>query len=377
LLGAVSGGASGRGALLYPIASTVKWSYLMTGAPMAPFSVAGASAPFASHVVGGRTFIKSLALCLALIVANAPAHAQDTYPSKPIQLVVTTAAGGALDLIARTTAERLTESLRQPVIIENQPAGNGSVAAGQFAKATPDGHTLMMVVDSTVTINPHLYRNLPYDPFRDFAPISLITRLSLVLVANPAVPANDLRELIAYAKANPGKLSYASTGIGTQLHIGMELFKLMTKTDILHVPYRATVTAMTDLLGGRIDLALLGLSSAKAQLENGKLRALAIAAPQRSPLIPNVPTMEEAGLPGYEVTSWFGSFAPARTPPVIIDRLAREIRQAAAHPKFVAALTPLGMEILATAPDEMARAMRRDSEKWGKVIAETDTRVNQ
>jgi tripartite-type tricarboxylate transporter receptor subunit TctC len=183
--------------------------------------------------------------------------------------------------------------------------------------------------------------------------------------------------LIAYAKANPGKLSYASTGIGTQLHIGMELFKLMTKTDILHVPYRATVTAMTDLLGGRIDLALLGLSSAKAQLENGKLRALAIAAPQRSPLIPNVPTMEEAGLPGYEVTSWFGSFAPARTPSVIIDRLAREIRQAAAHPKFVAALTPLGMEILATAPVEMARAMRRDSEKWGKVIAETDTRVNQ
>ena len=279
---------------------------------MASFSVAGASAQVASQVIGGRTLIKSLALCLALIAANEPAHAQDAYPSKPIQLVVTTAAGGALDLIARTTAERLTESLRQPVIIENQPAGNGSVAAGQFAKATPDGQTLMMVVDSTVTINPHLYRNLPYDPFRDFAPISLITRLSLVLVANPAVPANDLRELIAYAKANPGKLSYASTGVGTQLHIGMELFKLMTKTDILHVPYRATVTAMTDLLGGRIDLALLGLSSAKAQLENGKLRALAIAAPQRSPLIPNVPTMEEAGLPGYEVTSWFGSFAPAK-----------------------------------------------------------------
>ena len=173
------------------------------------------------------------------------------YPSKPIQLVVTTAAGGALDLIARTTAERLTESMRQPIIIENQPAGNGSVAAGQFSKATPDGHTLMMVVDSTVTINPHLYRNLPYDPFRDFAPVSVITRLPLVLIANPAVPANDLRELIAYAKANPGKLSYGSTGIGTQLHIGMELFKLMTKTNILHVPYRATVTAMADLLGGR------------------------------------------------------------------------------------------------------------------------------
>ena len=326
--------------------------------------------------VCGRAAIASSAMCLGLIVSSGLAHAQDSYPSKPLQLVVTTAAGGALDLIARTTAERLAESMGQPVIIENQPAGNGSVAAGQFAKATPDGHALMMVVDSTVTINPHLYRNLSYDPFRDFAPISLITRLPLVLLTNPTVPANDLRELIAYAKANPGKLSYASTGVGTQLHIGMELFKLMTKTDILHVPYRATVTAMADLMGGRIDLVLIGMSSAKAQVEAGKLRALAIASPQRSPLMPNVPTMEEAGLPGYDVTSWFGSFAPAKTPPGIVDRLAREIKQAASHPKFIAALTPLGMQIVATSPDEMLQAMRRDSEKWGKVIAETGTTIN-
>src|SRR5262249_32462213 len=152
----------------------------------------------------------------------------------------------------------------------------------------------MMVVDSTVTINPHLYRNLPYDPFRDFAPISLISRLALVLIANPAVPAHDLRELTAYARANPGKLSYASTGIGTQLHIGMELFNLVTRTDILHVPHRATVPAMADLLGGRVDLGLFGISSVKAQVDGGKLRPFAIAAPQRSPLLPNVPTMAEA-----------------------------------------------------------------------------------
>jgi tripartite-type tricarboxylate transporter receptor subunit TctC len=326
--------------------------------------------------VGGRAAIASSAMCLGLLVSSAPSHAQDSYPSKPLQLVVTTAAGGALDLIARTTGERLAESMGQPVLIENQPAGNGSVAAGQFAKATPDGHALMMVVDSTVTINPHLYRNLPYDPFRDFAPISLIARLPLVLLTNPTVPASDLRELIAYAKVNPGKLSYASTGVGTQLHIGMELFKLMTKTEILHVPYRATVTAMADLMGGRIDLVLIGMSSAKAQVEAGKLRALAIASPQRSLLMPNVPTMEEAGLPGYDVTSWFGSFAPAKTPPSIVDRLAREIKQAASHPKFIAALTPLGVQIVATSPDEMLQAMRRDSEKWGKVIAETGTTIN-
>jgi tripartite-type tricarboxylate transporter receptor subunit TctC len=311
-----------------------------------------------------------------LVWPSSPARAQDSYPSKPIQLIVTTAAGGALDLIARTTAERLAEALHQPVIIENQPAGNGSVAAGQFAKATPDGHTLMMVVDSTVTTNPHLYKNIAYDPFLDFAPVSLITRLPLMLVSNPTVKAADLRELIALVKANPGKLNYASTGIGTQLHIGMELFKLVTKTDIVHVPYRATTTAMADLLGGRIDLGLFGLSSIRANVEAGKLRGYAIAAPQRSSLMPDVPTMAEAGLPGFEVQSWFGMYAPAKTPPSIVDRLAQEIKKASASPKFIGALAPLGMQIVASSPDEMLQAMRADSKKWGDVIRETGTTIN-
>jgi tripartite-type tricarboxylate transporter receptor subunit TctC len=310
-------------------------------------------------------------------LSAAAVRAQDSYPSKPIQVVVTTAAGGALDLVARTVADRLSASMHQPIIIDNQPAGNGSVAAGQFAKAVPDGHTLMMVVDSTVTINPHLYRNLTYDPFRDFAPVNVITRLPLVLVSNSSVQAHDLKELIALVKANPGKLNYASTGVGTQLHIGMEMFKLMTKTDIVHVPYRATTSAMADLLGGRIDLALIGLSSAKSQVETGKLRAYAIAAPQRSSLMPDVPTADEAGLAGYEVRSWFGMFAPAKTPPSVIDRLSREIKQASTDPKFVAALAPQGMQIIASSPDEMAQALREDSKKWGDVIRDTGTTINQ
>src|SRR6476469_1048008 len=186
--------------------------------------------------MGGKHIVTLASLGLALM---SPAQAQDTYPSRPIQLVVTTAAGGALDLVARTVADRLSDALHQPVIIENQPAGNGSVAAGQFAKAAPDGHTLMMVVDSTVTINPSLYKNLSYDPFRDFAPVSLVTRLPLVMISHPTVQAHDLKELIALLKATPGKLNYASTGVGTQLHIGMEMFTLMTKNDIVHVPYRA------------------------------------------------------------------------------------------------------------------------------------------
>ncbi|MCC6780022.1 MAG: tripartite tricarboxylate transporter substrate binding protein [Hyphomicrobiales bacterium] len=318
-----------------------------------------------------------LGACLALLSASAAAHAQDSYPSRPIQLVVTTAAGGALDMVARAVADRLSASMQQPIVIENQPAGNGSVAAGQFAKAAPDGHTLMMVVDSTVTINPHLYRNLAYDPFNDFAPVSVVTRLPLVLVSSAMVKANDLNELIALLRSSPGKLSYASTGVGTQLHIGMELFKLMTKTDILHVPYRATTTAMADLVSGRIDLALIGLSSAKAQVDGGKLRAYALAAARRSPLLPSVPTSDEAGLPGYEVQSWFGMLAPARTPPGIIARLSRELTQVSTDPRFVAALAPQGMQIVASSPPEMAQSMRDDSKKWGSVIRETGTSINQ
>ena len=315
---------------------------------------------------------------LGIGLFSAPsAHAQDNYPWKPIQLVVTTAAGGALDLVARTVADGLSAAMHQPIIIDNQPAGNGSVAAGQFAKAIPDGHTLMMVVDSTVTINPHLYRHLNYDPFRDFAPVSIVTMLPLMLVGNPGVGARDLQELIAHAKTNPGKLNYASTGVGTQLHIGMEMFKLLTNTDIVHVPYRATTSAMADLLGGRIDLALLGLSSVKAQVESGKLRAYAIAAPQRSSLMPDIATADEAGLPGFEVRSWFGMFAPAKTPQSVIDRLAREIKQASIDPKFVAALAPQGMQIVASSPEEMAQAMREDSKKWGDVIRQTGTTINQ
>jgi tripartite-type tricarboxylate transporter receptor subunit TctC len=327
----------------------------------------------------GRTARFALMLSV-MFGALAPLHAaraQDSYPSKPIQLVVTTAAGGANDLVARTLAERLSESMRQPIIIENQPAGNGGIAAAQVARAAPDGYTLIMVVDSTLTVNPHLYRSLSYDPFRDFTPISAITRLPLILVVNQNVKAQDVKELIALAKSNPGKLTYGSTGLGTQLHIGMELFKLLTKTDILHVPYRATTGVMADLMGGRIDMTLIGQSSAKAQIESGILRSLGIASPKRSPLLPDVPTMDEVGVPGFEVSSWFGLLAPAKTPQAIIDRVAGEVKKASTDPKFITALTRQGMQIIAMSPAETLAAMHADSKKWGDVIKETGTTINQ
>ena len=249
-----------------------------------------------------------------LCVATGESRAQQAYPTKPIQFVVTTAAGGANDLVARTVGNRLSELLHQPIVIENQPAANGSLAASQVARAPADGHTLMIVVDSTMTINPHLYGNIPYDVFRDFTPISLLTRAPVILLANSEVKANTVQELINLAKASPGKLNYASTGVGTQLHMGMELFKMMTSTDIVHVPYRATTTAMADLLGGRVDLLLASISSAKSGIDAGKLKALAIGS-ERSPMMPDVPTIGESGVPGYYVSSWFGMFGPANLPP--------------------------------------------------------------
>ena len=204
-----------------------------------------------------------------------------------------------------------------------------------------------------------------------------MTRLPLVLIGSPTVQAGNLRELIEFAKANPGKLNYASTGVGTQLHIGMELFKLMTETDIVHVPYRATTAAIADVIGGRIELVLVGLSSAKPQIDGGRLRAFGISSPQRSSLLPDVPTMDEAGLPNYYVYSWFGMFAPAKTPQHIVERLAAEIQKAAKDPRFIATLVPQGMQIVASSPQDTLTAMRNDSKRWGSVIATTGVTINQ
>jgi tripartite-type tricarboxylate transporter receptor subunit TctC len=325
-----------------------------------------------------RCFGAILAMFLGLqglCVTTDEARAQQAYPTKPIQFVVTTAAGGANDLVARTVGNQLSELLQQPIVIENQPAANGSIAASQVARAPADGHTLMIVVDSTMTINPHLYRNIPYDVFRDFTPISLLTRAPVILVANSEVKANTVQELINLAKASPGKLNYASTGVGTQLHMGMELFKMMTSTDIVHVPYRATTTAMADLLGGRVDLLLTSISSAKAGIDAGKLKALAIGS-ERSPVMPSVPTIAESGVPGYSLSSWFGMFGPANLPPIVMDRLSGAIKQMSTDPRFVAAMAPQAMRIVTGSPAELREAMRTDSQKWADVIERAGITIN-
>lgn len=319
----------------------------------------------------------SCALLLGGLIGalNISVAAEDLYPSKVIHLVVTTAAGGADDFVARTVAQRLSATLGQPIIIENEPAGNGSVAAGQVARASADGYTLMMVVDSTLTINPYLYKNINYDVFRDFTPISIISRLPTVLLARADLPANNIEQLIALAHAQPGKLNYASTGVGTVLHVGMEMFKIETKTNMVHVPYRSTVGALNDLMGGRVDVMLLGIGSALNH--NDKLKVLAITSAQRSPLLPDVPTIAESGVPAFIINSWFALLGPPHLPQPILDRLTAELTKAAGDPRFRSKFEKVGMQVVVSSPQDMRAEMQADGKKWANVIKTIGLTINQ
>lgn len=313
----------------------------------------------------------------SLTAFGTSARADEPYPSKPIRLILPQPAGGAVDLIARSLADRLSESTRQPVIVENQPGANGGLAAGQVMRSTPDGYTLFMAVDTNLVVNPSLYPNLSYDPFRDFIPISIIAKVYLVLVASSKIEANSVRELLAFARANPGKLNYASIGLGTQAHLGMELFKMMTKTDITQVSYRGTAPAMTDIAAGVVDVMFTGPPSAMALATGGKVKMLAVASPERSSLMPQLPTVQEAGVPGYELGGWFGLLAPAKTPQSVVDRLTDEVRKAVADPKLEERLTEQGLDVFGSSSEEMLAVMRADTKKWGEVIAATGAKIPQ
>ncbi len=314
-------------------------------------------------------------LAAASILAPATIHAQEAYPSRSIQLVVTTAAGGTGDLVARIVGERLSEALKQPVVVENQPAGNGSVAVGQVARSRPDGHTLIFMADSTLTINPHLYTHLTIDPVKELAPVGIAAKMPMVLLAGQHVKANNVQELIALARANPGKLSYASTGVGTHLHIGGELFKLKTKTDIVHVPYRGNTGALADLLGGRIDMILIGQPALAGQVAGDKVKVMGLAAEKRSVLFPQVPTLAEAGLKDYYVSAWYGLLTPAATPAPILKRLATEMQKLRSDERFNQAIKKLGLDVIASSPEEMSASVKTESDKWSEVIRVTGTTI--
>jgi tripartite-type tricarboxylate transporter receptor subunit TctC len=315
--------------------------------------------------------------CFCLLAFGAGVRAEEPYPSKPIRFILPQPAGGAVDLIARALGDRLAESMRQPVIVENMPGANGGLAAGQVARATPDGHTLFMAVDTNLVVNPSLYPNLAYDPFRDFIPISIITKVYLVLVASPKLEIKSVQELLAFTRANPGKLNYASIGLGTQAHLGMELLKMTTKTDITQVSYRGTAPAMTDIAAGVVDVMFTGPPSAMALAAGGKVKILAVASPTRSQLMPQVPTVQEAGVPGYELSGWFGLLAPAKTPQGVIDRLSSEVKKAAADARLKDRLTEQGLDVVGSTSAEMLAVMTADTKKWSEVIAATGAKIPQ
>jgi tripartite-type tricarboxylate transporter receptor subunit TctC len=314
-------------------------------------------------------------LALNVLGGSGAVQAQDGYPVKPITIVLPQPAGGAVDLIARTLGERLAEQMKQPVIIENRPGANGGLAAGQVVRSAADGYTLFLAVDTNLCVNPNLYPNLGYDPFRDFTPISMLVKVDLVMVANAAVPANTVQELIALAKAQPGKLNYASIGLGTQHHLGMELFKLMTGTNLTRIDYRGTAPATTELLSGVVQVMFTGPQAAKAHRGGGKMKALAVTGDKRLPVLPDVPTMDESGVPGYRLSGWFGLLAPAKTPKPVVDRLTAEVQKAVNDARFKTRLTAVGLEVVGSTSQQMLELMQADTRKWLDVIKKTGVKI--
>jgi len=312
---------------------------------------------------------------LALALTAASAHAQ-AWPSKPIRYIVPFAPGGTTDILARTVGDKLAIALGQPVVIENKPGAGGGVGAEITAKSAPDGYTIMGGTISTHAINASLYKSLPYDPVRDFAPIVLIARVPNMLVVHPDIPAKNVSELIALLRANPGKYTFASAGNGTSQHLSGELFKSMAGAEMQHVPYKGSPPALQDVMGGQVSMTFDNITTAWPLAKGGKLRALAVTTAKRSAIAPDVPTLAEAGLPGFEVGSWQGVFAPAGTPPDIVKRLNAEIVKILNTPDVRDKLAALGAEVVGNSPEEFATMVKAEVGKWADVVKKSGARVD-
>lgn len=315
-------------------------------------------------------------LCVfALWVIDSTAIAQSNFPSKPIRMVVPLTAGGGVDLMARITAQRLSEQLGQQIIVENQGGAGGTIAGAAVARSEPDGYTLLFQSMSSAVINSVVYTNLKYDPVKDFSAITLVARFPLVLVINPDIPAKDIKEFIALLKANPGKYNYGSSGVGTIVHLAGELFKSLANVDMVHIPYKGNSAVVADLLSGRVAMMIDGVPPQLSSIKAGKVRALAVTTTSRSEVLPNVPTMVEGGLPGYEIAFWVGMFAPAKTPKAIVDLLAAETAKAMKHPETLKRLKDLGAEGVGSTADELNRFWRQELSQYGKIVKDVGIKL--
>jgi tripartite-type tricarboxylate transporter receptor subunit TctC len=308
------------------------------------------------------------ATALGLVTAGANAQ---TYPSKSIRMVVPFPPGGTTDILARTIGQKMAEDWGQPVVIDNRPGAGGNIGSDLVAKAPPDGYTLLMGTISTHAINPSLYKKLPFDPARDFAPISRVGTLPNILIVHPSVPVKSVKELIELAKSKPGDLNFASSGVGTSLHLSGELFNSMAGVKLVHIPYKGSSPALADLLGGQVKIMFDNLPSALPHVKAGKLKPLAVTSTKRVAVLPELPTVSESGLPGFEVTSWFAVYAPAKTPKDIVTKLNGEIVKILRSADVKDKLAQLGVDAAPTTPEELATFAKAETEKWGKVVKAT------
>ena len=340
----------------------------------APLSLAALHAT--RRCTGALRRAATLAVVATIAVAAASTAGAQGYPNKPVRLVVPFPAGGTTDIVARAVAQKLTETWGQSVVVDNRPGAGGNIGSELVAKAAPDGYTLLMGTVGTHAINPSLYAKMPYDHVKDFAPVVLVAGVPNVLVVNPSVPAQNVGELIAYAKANPGKLNFASSGSGTSIHLSGELFKVLTGVQMTHVPYKGSAPALSDLVGGQVQLMFDNLPSSLAFIKANRLRALAVTSTTRAPALPDVPTMVEAGVPNFEASSWFGMLAPAGTPPDVVARINGDVAKWLATPEAREKMVAQGAIAVGGSPDDFARHIAAETAKWAKVVKESGAKVD-
>jgi tripartite-type tricarboxylate transporter receptor subunit TctC len=315
----------------------------------------------------------AIALCLATLSASAWSQ---SFPTKPVTMVVPVPPAGILDTVARMVAPSMAQTLGQPVLVENKSGAGGNIAANAVARAAPDGYTLLVGYSMFHVGNPSMYSNLSWDPLKDFTPVGMLVVAPHVLAVNPSVPAKTLQELVDYAKANPGKMNYATSGNGSVPHVGVELFKQQNNLDITHVPYRGAGPAMQDVVAGNVQMTVATPPSLLGFVQTGKMRPLAVAASQRLAQLPDVPTSAEAGFPGFELEAWVALFAPAGTPPAAIARLTDAVKIALESPKVRKSLETAGVEIRYMPPAQLDAEVRKDIQYWSKVIKTANIRAD-
>jgi tripartite-type tricarboxylate transporter receptor subunit TctC len=303
-----------------------------------------------------------------LLALPATAAAAESFPSKPARIIVAFPPGAATDIVGRILAQKLTDMWGQPVIVDNRAGASGTIGTGVVAQSPADGYTMLLGTLGNLAANPSLYHNLPFDMGRDFTPVSLVVMVNFVMVVHPSTPAKTVKELIALAKARPGQLNYSSSGSGGLPHLAGELFKSMAGVDLVHIAYKGSVPSFTDLLGGRITVTIDNLPLALPYIKSGRLRALAVVGPKRQPMLPDVPTMVEAGIPGYELTNWFGLMVPAGTPRDIVTRINADVAKVLKMPDVRERLLGMAAEPVGSTPEQFSAFLKSETAKWAKVI---------